>query len=163
MELWDILDENRHPTGRIGERGQPMNPGDFHLVVFAYIKHLDGRFLISKRSVNKTYPNTWEVTGGSAVQGDNSRSAILREVKEELGIDLRGYGQVIKTIKYVSEHSYFADIWLFEEAIDIKQVVCQKEEVSDARLVTKEEIYKLVDQGIFLPGHQGVLNCLKAL
>lgn len=30
----------------------------------------------------------WETTGGSAVAGDDSLTAALRETKEELGIDL---------------------------------------------------------------------------
>ncbi|MBI9011598.1 MAG: NUDIX domain-containing protein [Clostridiales bacterium] len=160
MELWDILDENRQLTGRTIERGKPMNPGDYHLVVFAYIKHADGRLLISKRTPNKTFPNTWEVTGGSAVIGDDSYTAIKREVKEELGIDLKSSGQLIKTTKYDGECSHFSDIWFFEEDIDMDQVVCQSEEVSEAKLATKDDIKALIEEKLFMSGNLSVLECL---
>ena len=32
MELWDIYDDNRLKTGRTVERGNPMAPGEYHIV-----------------------------------------------------------------------------------------------------------------------------------
>ena len=32
-EIWDVLDENRLPTGRTHRRGDPMTQGDYHLCV----------------------------------------------------------------------------------------------------------------------------------
>lgn len=141
MELWDILDENRDKTGRFVERGKPMESGDYHLVVFAFIKNDKGEFLISKRTSNKTFPGTWEITGGSGIVGDDSLSAITREVKEELGVELIDKnGKIIKSIRCECDCSYFADVWIFEHDIDIKDVVCQPEEVSEARWATREDI-----------------------
>jgi len=163
MELWDVLDENRQLTGRTVERGKPMKTGDYHLVVFALIKQTDGRLLISKRTPNKTFPNTWEVTGGSAVVGDDSYSAVLREVKEELGIDLKSSGKLIKSMKFDGECSHFSDVWLFEEDIDMDQVICQPEEVSDAKLASKEDIKTLIEEKLFMNGNQSVLECLEMM
>ena len=33
MELWDILDENAQPTGRLMDRRGRLGRGEFHLVV----------------------------------------------------------------------------------------------------------------------------------
>lgn len=58
-ELWDIYDENRVKTGRTVERGQPMAPDEFHIVVNAWLTDGSGQLLISKRTPNKPYPNMW--------------------------------------------------------------------------------------------------------
>lgn len=162
MELWDVLDENGNKTGRLVERGKPLNAGEYHLVVFSFIKNPKGQFLISKRAEYKTAPNTWEITGGAAIAGEDSLSAITREVKEELGIALlRGNGKMVKRIRYETEYSFFADVWIFEEDIDIKDVICQPEEVSDAKWATKEEIKILIKKQIFMYQKDAIINCLE--
>src|SRR6056297_2451515 len=153
MELWDVLDENRNKTGRLVERENPVSllgSGEYHLVVFAFIRNGDGRFLISKRAPNKIIPNMWEITGGSAITGDDSERAILREIKEELGIDVDPEkGRLLKSFKIEDERSFFADIWYFEHEVDLSQVVCQPEEVTEAKLASKDEIMDMVDEGTF--------------
>ena len=161
MELWDVLDENRRKTGKLIERGKPMRSDEFHLVVFAFIKNSKGEILISKRAPIKTFPNTWEVTGGSAIAGDDSLSAIVREVKEELGIGIKSKGKILKSTVHKGESSYFADIWIFEQDVDIEKVICQPEEVSEARFATKDEIYRLIDEGKFMVGNYSIIDCLE--
>jgi 8-oxo-dGTP diphosphatase len=161
MELWDIIDKNRNLTGRFIERGKVLQEGDYHLVVFAFIQNLQGEFLISKRTPNKTFPNTWEITGGAAVKGDDSLSAILREVKEELGITLDSdKGTLIQSFRHDLDHPYFADIWHFQQAIDMADVRCQPEEVSEARFVTKQEMIALIEEERFIRNDY-VLKCLE--
>lgn len=163
MELWDVLDYNGNKTGRLMERGKPIQKGDYHLVVFAFIRNLENQFLISKRTPNKTFPNMWEITGGAAVQGDNSETAILREVKEELGISLHiNNGKKIKSVRHDLDHPYFADIWHFKQDIELSEIHCQPEEVSEARFVTKEELLKLIEEGLFIK-NDDILSCLEAL
>lgn len=162
MELWDILDENRSKTGNVIERGKSMNKGDYHLVVFAIIVNSKGEFIISKRTPDKTYPNKWEFTGGSVLAGEDSLTAVLREVKEELGITLiTSKGRLLKTIK-VKENAYFGDVWLFEQEVDIRDVVCQVEEVSEAKIVTKEQIVKLIEEDKFIK-NIFITNCLELI
>lgn len=88
VELWDVLDKSGTVTGRVHERGKPMNKGEYHLEVHVWIENDKGEYLISLRSSNKTSPNMWECTGGNAVAGDDSLTTALKEVKEELGIVL---------------------------------------------------------------------------
>lgn len=161
MELWDVLDENRNKTGKLIERGQPLKPDEYHLVVFAFIRNSTGQFVISKRSPEKTFPNTWEITGGSAVTGDDSYSAVVREVKEELGVDLIGKGSILRSTKHDGEHPYFSDIWLFEQDVELQDIICQVGEVSEAKIVSKDEIKKLIEQGIFMNGNPSIIECLE--
>ena len=88
MEIWDIYDGSRRKTGRTAVRGERLGEGEFHLVVHVWIVNGKGEYLITKRSPNKPFPGMWECTGGSALAGEDSLGAALRETKEETGITL---------------------------------------------------------------------------
>lgn len=150
-ELWDIYDENRQPTGRTHRRGEPLKPGDFHLCVHVWIMNQDGKFLITKRSPNKGFPNMWESTGGSALAGDDSLTAALREVEEETGLILDpDKGERIFECRGEKGDNYICDIWLFRQDFDIRDVVLQEGETCDARYATPEEIIAMMDEGSFV-------------
>lgn len=137
MELWDILDQDGNQTGRVVERGKPIKKGEYHLVVFVWIKNRDGQFLISRRSGNKSGAHKWEIAGGAAITGENSLQSALREVKEELGINLKAEkGTLLKRLKFETDHSWFGDIWIFNHDIKISDLVLQEEEVSEAKWAT---------------------------
>jgi len=129
-----------------------MRQDEYHLVVHVWISNSQGQYLISKRTPNKTYPLMWETTGGSAIAGDSSLQAALREVKEELGIKLNpNGGKCIYSYKnQLSNFPDFVDVWLFQQEIDITSVVYQADEVCDARWATLEEIKQLIVDGKFV-------------
>jgi 8-oxo-dGTP pyrophosphatase MutT (NUDIX family) len=151
-ELWDIYDENRVKTGRTVERGQPMAPDDFHIVVNAWLTDGNGQWLISKRAPNKPYPNMWECTGGSALAGEDSLTAALREVKEELGITLNAdAGRLFHTQqRRGGKWPDFADTWIFDCDIPIENVVLQENETCDAMWATSKQILQMLDSGEFI-------------
>ncbi len=148
-ELWDVLDENRKPTGRVHRRGDPLPAGDFHLTVHVWLKDSQGRFLITKRAPNKGYANLWECTGGSALSGDDSLTAAVREVKEETGLDIDpAKGRCILERK---AWDWFNDVWLFEQDFDLEQVVLQPGETTEAKAVTAAEILEMDSRGEMVP------------
>ena len=119
-----------------------MPEGDYHLVVFVWLRNSKGEYLISKRAPNKGYPNLWENTGGSAIAGDDSLTAAIREVKEEVGLDVDlENGKLI--ISEIREDSFF-DVWLFEQDFDLADVVLQENETVDAKYATLEEIEQMI-------------------
>lgn len=153
MELWDILDENGNRTGRIVARGSKMNQGEYHLVVFIWIENIDGNFIISRRSANKPQGNKWETVGGSVIAGEESLDGALREVEEELGINLEvENGGLVRRVRFNTEHPWMADIYHFRQEVDITKLTLQQGEVSEAKLITKEEILKLIESGEFFYG-----------
>ena len=146
-ELWDVFDENRNLAGRTHRRGDPMAPGDYHLVVYAWLVNSKGEFLITRRAPNKGFPGVWESTGGSAVSGDDSIKAVVREVKEETGLDvIPERGEVIKSFV---DYSAICDVWLFRQDFDIRDVMLQENETIDAKYASEDEIRRMIARGEF--------------
>lgn len=152
MEIWDVYDKNRVKTDKKVVRGNPMKPGEYHIVVHVWLINDKKELLISQRTPNKTYPNMWECTGGSAVEGDTSKEAAIREVEEELGIDVSNNNceMLYTDRRELKDFPDFRDVWLFRCNVDIEAVSMQVEEVQDAKWATMEEIKEMIEDGLFV-------------
>jgi 8-oxo-dGTP pyrophosphatase MutT (NUDIX family) len=148
-EIWDVYDKHRELTGRLHRRIDPLPPGDYHLVVDIWILNSDGKFLVTKRSPNKGFANMWECTSGSAVAGDDSLTAALREVKEETGLIL--HPSAGKRAFTVYGDEFFLDIWLFRQNFELSDVVLQEGETCDAKIASQNEILTMIKKGEFVP------------
>ena len=58
-------------------------------VAAAVIERQDGTFLLAQRPAGKPYPGYWEFPGGKIEAGEDPRGALVRELREELGIEVR--------------------------------------------------------------------------
>ena len=147
-EYWDVYDAKRRPTGRTHRRGDPMPPGDYHLVVHVWIRSGEKYFITQRAPEKEVAPLIWEVTGGSALAGEDSLAAALREVKEETGITLRPEnGVVFESIRREGKYADFADVWLFRQEVSLEEFVPQPGETIDARLASPEELRAMVHEG----------------
>ena len=73
MELWDIYDADKKPTGRTMKRNDwCLKDGEYHLTVLGVVARPDQTFLITKRVMTKA----WAPAGGKypAVQHRLARS-----------------------------------------------------------------------------------------
>ena len=59
------------------------------LVVAVALIDPDGRVLIAKRPEGKQLAGLWEFPGGKVEPGERPEAALIRELKEELGIDVK--------------------------------------------------------------------------
>lgn len=146
-EYWDLFDENKAIKVRHHRRGEKIPNGLYHLVVHSWIMDLSGLFLISQRQRGRPSELKWERTGGSVLEGECSLDGALREVREELGLDLaRAQTYFIKSVKREKYHDFF-DSWLF--IVDRNGLECQKnpDEVLDWKWVSLEELDKFKKQG----------------
>lgn len=156
MELWDIYDEHKQRTGRTMKRNDwCLKEGEYHLTVLGVIGRPDGRFLITKRVMTKAWaPGWWEVSGGAAISGEDSKKAVLREIREETGLDVSewdgGYLFTYKRENPGQGDNYFVDVYRFISDFHEKDVCLQEAETDGFRLATLEEIKELANQGIFL-------------
>ncbi|MEQ8195829.1 MAG: (deoxy)nucleoside triphosphate pyrophosphohydrolase [Rhodospirillales bacterium] len=58
------------------------------LVSAAALVDLDGRVLIARRPEGKAMAGLWEFPGGKVHEGESPEAALVRELKEELAIDI---------------------------------------------------------------------------
>lgn len=156
MELWDIYDSNKQRTGRTMKRNDwCLKDGEYHLTVLGVVARPDGRFLITKRVMSKAWaPGWWEVSGGAVQAGEDSRDAVVREVKEETGLDVSnaegGYLFSYQRENPGEGDNYFVDIYRFVMDFDETDVKPQEEETDGFMLATAEQIEESAQQGIFL-------------
>ena len=87
-EYWDIFDMDRRSTGRQHLRGTPMADGDYHLVVNIWVVNSAGQVLLTQRHPDIPFGLKWACTGGSAITGEDTLTAALRETREEIGLEV---------------------------------------------------------------------------
>ena len=151
-EKFDVLNELGEFTGEIATREECHKKGLWHRAVYAFIIDNNGNILLQKRSGNKKlWPNMWDVTvGGHVDAGEFGRQALIREVKEELGIIIND-----DDIKYLVSstsineqgdiiNKHYNECYLITKNIDISDVKIQKEEVSEVRYFSKGELLKRI-------------------
>lgn len=156
MEFWDIYDSDKKKTGRTMKKNDwILKEGEYHLTVLGVIMRPDGKFLITQRVMTKSWaPGWWEVSGGAAQAGEESEEAVMREIREETGLDVSGAdGGYVFT--YHRENpgegdNYFVDIYRYVMDFDESDLHLQEAETLGYRLASPEEIKALADEGIFL-------------
>ena len=156
MEIWDIYDENKRRTGRTMKRNDwNMKKGDYHLSVLGVIMRPDGRFLITKRAMDKEWaPGWWEVSGGAALAGEDSEDAVRREIREETGLDITGAkGGLLFSYRRENPEegdNYFVDVYRYQMDFRDSDIRLQQEEATGYLIADLEQIQELGRQGRFL-------------
>lgn len=150
-EYWDIYNKNFEKINKRVKRGDKLEDDEYHLVINAWIVNSKGEFLITQRVATKPHPLMWECTGGSAIEGDNPLDACVREIKEEVGldIDVKTAKHIGTTIRYYKNCPDILDVWLFKSDADISEITIQEEEVNDVMWADKKKILELHYAGKF--------------
>ena len=148
MELWDLYTREKQLVGTNHIRGETIPNGYYHLVVHVWIRNNKGKYLISQRSFNRpTFPLLWECVGGSVLKGEDSLTGALREVKEEVGIELSPtsgnllFSEVRECLRDIR------DVWLFEYNGLVSLEKATTDEVAQVKWLNKGQIKKLFDAG----------------
>lgn len=155
-EIWDLYNENRELLGKDHIRGEQLPIDGYHLVVHVWIRNSKGEYLISQRSANRpTYPLMWECVDGSVVKGEDSLQGVLREAKEEVGIDLLPEkGQVvlsdIKKIEFGKVVNKIVDVWLFDYDGEVDLGNATTDEVAQVAWMNREQIKELFEHNMFV-------------
>ena len=163
MEKRDLYDINRNLTGKFIYKGDTIPNNNYILVVLAFIRNSKGEFLIQKRSLQKD--GKYGSTGGHAKTGENSITAMITEIKEELGITVNL--QDLKLIYSGREdiEQVFFDIYYLNKDFEISDLILQEDEVESVSWLSIDKIEKLIKDGLFLENHieefYRVLNFLK--
>lgn len=149
MELWDIYDVNRNKIGKLHERGRRLRIGEYHLVADIWTITSQGKILITQRHPNKYLGLMWECTGGAVVAGESSLEGAVRELAEEVGIQVEA--DHLKLISTYQSRECFLDTYLNRQDIELKDIKLQEEEVIAAKLVSYEELEAMHKAGMIVP------------
>lgn len=155
-EIWDLYDENRELLGKDHVRGEQLPIDGYHLVVHVWIRNSKGEYLIVQRSANRpTFPLVWECVDGSVIKGEDSLQGALREVKEEVGVDLlpeKGHVILsdIKKIEFGKVVNKIVDVWLFEYDGEVDLSNATTDEVAQVAWMNRSQIKELFDANMFV-------------
>lgn len=143
-EIWDIVNEKGEDLGIKWERKNhdKIPGGMYHPCVEVWVKVGD-RLLITRRHPEKSEPLLYDVPGGAVIAGEDMLTGAIRELAEETGIsvclsDFKELGRLnngnVYAASYIVELDYIPEIKL------------QASEVVGYKLVTQEELEKMVDE-----------------
>lgn len=149
MELWDIYDENRKKTGKVAQRGvTKLEFGkEFHIVVAGVILNSKNEILITQRAPHKNLGLQWELNGGSIISGETSLEGILRELKEELGLEFSKKEAIFLKEIRARKFPNFKDLWLFRKDINIEDITFLDKEAIAAKWVSIDEFINMYNNG----------------
>jgi 8-oxo-dGTP diphosphatase len=143
MEHWDLFDAERRSLGRTLVRGMPGTPGEFHLLVSVWTVDSRGNVLLTLRDPGKeSYPNHWENTGGSALSGETSLQAAIRELEEETGI-VADEAELILLGTQTARDS-FVDHYLLKKDVSLSDIRLQDGETADVKWATILELEDMI-------------------
>jgi 8-oxo-dGTP diphosphatase len=100
-----------------------------------------GEFLLALRD-NKSwipFPNHWDLIGGHVEEGETPEEALIREVKEELDIDIKDY-TFFKKFECLTGDAYENEKYIYTGKINLPIEEITLLEGERAQYFTREEI-----------------------
>ena len=151
-EIFDIVDDSDSVVGS-ASRGEVHRLGLLHRSTHLIVFDSRGRVLLQRRSAEKdSFPGWWDSSvSGHVDSGEMYDQCVLREAKEEIGIDLFETPERIFKID-ACEETANEFTWVYRTLNDGPFSVNQQE-ISEIRWFTKEDVGRLIDskREIFSP------------
>ena len=146
MEILDVVDINKNPTGKTIERGSKLAPGEYIRGVSIFIKN-GIRYLIQLTSKQKN--SIYAVTGGCLSSGNDSKTQAVIECKEELGLDIEK--ENLTFLGSIIINDIIIDSYIYENSDrDLEEFpfVLQEEEVEKILWLSKDELEDMILKGM---------------
>lgn len=150
MELLDLYDDNGNKLNKTVERGKKFTEGNIMLSM-AIIKNDNDEYLIQKTSKEKG--SIYSLTGGHVVHNETALESVIREVKEELGIDISEDEIEKISIDNHPKAPALVNLFLINKNINADNLKLQKEEVESVSWLSQEEVLDLIENNKFHPTH----------
>lgn len=157
MELLDVYNRKGEKTGKVVERktkDEDFGPDEHIAVAIIYIENSNGEFLIQKTSPEKG--GIYSATGGHIGHGETPYDAIIRETKEEIGLDISNENVI--SLGHICVDFPVRFIFYLKKDINIDDLELDKTEVESMHYLTKENLRKVIDEGKMHKGHIAVLQ-----
>lgn len=154
MEFLELFDKDENIIGKKIVRGNIPDKDEYIMIVYIFIMNSEGKLLLEQNAVSLS----WVVPGGHVNHGKPIKN-IVRECKEELGIDINP--SKLKYVDTIRKEYRLFKIFFLKEDIDINSVITQKEEVKCAKYFSLEEISDMIENGRFRENNVMFIDSLK--
>ena len=157
MELLDIYDDFGNKTGRSiirGDKSAVLSEHEHIAVAVVFIENSNGEYLIQKTSKEKG--GEFSSTGGHITTGETPYTSIVREIEEELGINVDN--DIIEEYGFINYDMPLRYIFYLKKDIDIKDIKVQKEEVDYVEYMSIDKIKELIKNNLMLKSHAIMFN-----
>ena len=150
MEYWDVYDKKGKWKRRAIRKGERLKNNEYHIIVEGWILRDDGNFIIQRRALNKkSFAGMWYCSaGGSVISRETPKEGMVREFKEELGIEISEDELHLKRI--ITEKNTIFYIFLVRKNISLDEITLQEEEVMDIDLADPSKIRKMIEDKTFI-------------
>ena len=156
MEHFDVYNKYGERINEVIERNEAHKNGICHRVVYLWILNQNNEVLIQQRSPNKeSLPNIWCVSVGGHIESNESiEDTLVRETKEELGLDISHMTDSITYLytfkecvtinngEYIDNEIY--DVFVLKADFELSQVVMQAEEVQAVKYISYNDFKNIV-------------------
>ena len=173
-ELIDVLDENGVKTGKVLDRGAIHKNGLWHRAIAVAIINGKQEILLQQRAENKEKnAGMWDISvAGHISAGQNSKDAALREISEEIGIEISkneleyifSYRMNQKVSDEFIENQFYDFYIVKNDNIKIENIKIQESELQDIKFVDLSTLNKMLDEHIIVdrkPIYDELVNYLK--
>ncbi|HZP55530.1 MAG TPA: NUDIX domain-containing protein, partial [Candidatus Saccharimonadales bacterium] len=148
-ELVDIIDEKGSKTGKTAMKSIAHKRALWHEAAFVWIYNSKNEVLVQFRSADKQiHANCWDVSvGGHMGAGEDPADNVIRETKEELGVDLNkadlkylGKLPDVKPLRDGTPHKEWDLCFITKKDTDIKNIKPLKKELSKVKWLPIKEL-----------------------
>lgn len=161
-EWFDLVDEEGRIIGAAPRSLVHGRPELLHPVVHLHVFSADGRLLLQKRAPWKdVQPDKWDTAvGGHIARGESVAAALVRESREEIGIDPVG---AVPLFRYVNRTEFESELVHAFALRHEGPFTAQASELTELRFCTREELAALQAAGGCTPNFVQELAKLEAL
>ncbi len=154
-ELIDVLNEDGTKTGEVVTRREVHEKGLWHRIVVIAILDKEGHLLMQQRSKHvKDNPEKWDISAAGHVSaGQTSIEAAIREVKEEVGLEIKSeeltyittYCEPTRKQGDIIDNQFYDFYIVIKPNINMANVKMQESEVENVKLCNLKEVKDKLD------------------
>ena len=148
MELLRVVDKNGNFTGEIFDREYIHDNNLLHNEVSVFILNSNKEILLQKRSMTKRFnPGKWGLCSGHVSYDETLEDAALREIKEEIGLDI-GLGDLNpigdKLVLLYDKGAHIKYHYYIKVDKSSDEFIIQKEELSEVKWFLIDDVLKMI-------------------
>jgi len=147
-EFFEVVDSEGRVTGLATRSEAHSNPSLIHRVVHVLVFNKQGDLLLQKRSLNKDIaPGRWDTSvGGHVNPGENVLDAAVREMREELGIEV---SELQFRYNYLFRNHRESELVSTFACICEDEIHFNAEEIDEVKFWSMDNINEQLGTGIF--------------